>query len=117
MAQPLPTYLRSRRRKWALTQHELAELLGSVSTSAISKYETLARTPSLEVMIAFELVFGEPSGDLFPALSQGVRRAVVHNAVALRDRLAERTDAKSVRKRRLLDELIIRSQRPYEGHT
>jgi transcriptional regulator with XRE-family HTH domain len=110
MARPLPTYLRSHRRAWALTQRELAELLGDVSPSAISKYETLTRTPSLEVMVALEVVFGEPSHELFPALSHAVRRAVVLNATALVDRLAEKRDAKSVRKRRLLEDLIIRSQ-------
>ena len=115
MAQPFPTYIRSRRRKWALTQRELGELLGGISASAISKYETLARTPSIEVMMAFEIVFGETAHGLFPALSYGVRRAVHGNATALLDRLAANTDARSVRKRALLDDLITRSQQDHDG--
>jgi transcriptional regulator with XRE-family HTH domain len=114
MAQPLPTYLRSQRRKWALTQRELAELLGNMSAAAVSKYETLARTPSLKVMLAFELLFGEPASELFPAIAQRVRRAVLRNAAALRDRLAANRDARSVRKCRLLDEAITRLQQLHE---
>lgn len=115
MADLLPTYLRKHRRKWALTQCDLARLLGEVSTSAISKYETLARTPRLETMLALEVVFDEVSESLFPALAEEVRRAVVRNAIVLRDEFAGRTDARSIRKHRLLDELISRSQQPNEG--
>ncbi len=115
MTQPLPSYLRTYRRKWALTQRELAELLGGVSSDAISKYETLARLPSIQVMLGIEIVFDEKSHDLLPALSYSVRRSVRRNAVALIDRLADKTDARSVQKRRLLDDLITRLTESYEG--
>ena len=35
MAQPLPSYLRTFRRRWALSQRELAELLGGITRGAI----------------------------------------------------------------------------------
>ena len=117
MAQPLPTYLRSYRRKWALTQCELAELLGGISPSTISKYETLARTPSAEVMLALEMIFEEAPSAIFPALSQSARRMVLRNAVVLQDRLAEKHDARSVRKRCLLDAMITRSQKNHEENS
>lgn len=108
MNQPLPSYLRTRRRKWALTQSELAELLGERSRSVVSKYETLERTPNHEALLALEFVFEETARSLFPALSHEVRRTVLRNAVALREKLAEKSDARSLRKRKLLDALIIR---------
>jgi transcriptional regulator with XRE-family HTH domain len=114
MAQPLPSYLRSERRKWALTQRELAELLGDISPSVISKYETLVRTPSAETMLGLQVVFGVEPHTLFPALSDVMRRAVIVKAVALGERLADKQDARSLRKRRLLDDMISRSQQTYE---
>jgi transcriptional regulator with XRE-family HTH domain len=114
MAQPLPSYLRTHRRKWALTQRELAQLLGELTASAVSKYETLARTPSLEVMLGFEVVFDQRSHDLIPATSAAIRRTISRNATALLTELAEKTDARSARKRRLLDDLITRLTESHE---
>ena len=115
--QPLPTYLRSHRRKWALTQRDLAVLLGDVSASTVSKYETLARTPSPEAMFALEVVFKVPASALFPALSRAARRAVLRNAAALEDRLAERHDARSVRVRLLLTDILTHSPQNHEPHS
>lgn len=117
MAQPLPSYLRSRRRKWALTQRELAELVGAISEDAIYRYETLASKPSLEVMLGFEIVFDESPHALLPALMASVRRTVRRNAATLQDRLAERTDARSLRKRQLLDDIITRLNNRNERKT
>jgi len=110
MAPPFPTYLRTHRRKWALSQGELAELLGGITADAISKYETLARPPSSELLIACEFVFEQPALALFPAMSLAIAREILGNARAIRGRLADRSDAQSVRKRLLLDNLIIRSE-------
>ncbi len=111
MAQPFPTYLRTNRRKWALSQRELADLVGGVSAGAISKYETLARPPSAELLLACEFIFDQPAHALFPAMALGVVRAVLRNAQILRAELADKHDAESVRKRRLLDDVVIRSKK------
>jgi transcriptional regulator with XRE-family HTH domain len=108
MAQPFPTYLRTHRRKWALSQGELAELLGDMTADAISKYETLARPPSTELLIACEFIFEQPAHELFPALSFSIIRTIQRNAEAIRARLADKDDAQSARKRRLLEGIIIR---------
>lgn len=109
MAQPFPSYLRTNRRKWALSQGELAELLGGVTADAISKYETLTRQPNAELLIACEFVFEQPAHALVPAMSFAIVRAVLCNAKAIRARLGDKTDAQSRRKCRLLDGLIIRA--------
>jgi transcriptional regulator with XRE-family HTH domain len=115
MALPLPTYLKSHRRSWSLTQTELAELLGGISKSSISQYERLGRTPSAEVMFALELVFGEPSATLFPGLANPIARNVLRKATELQSKFAHRDDARSRRKRELLEKVITRLRQPHEG--
>ena len=109
MAQPLPTYLRTHRRKWAFSQREVAQLLGGTSRSTISQYETLVRTPHREALIGLEFIFSGQSGELFPTIELSIIRAVMGNAVELRDVLIAKSDAASVRKCRLLGDLITRS--------
>ena len=101
----LPSYLRSRRRSWALTQQELALLLGFDNRSAVSKYETLARTPTPEALVGIGFIFSEQAHELFPALGFPAIRTVRANAIALREELAHRRDALAERKRQLIDDL------------
>lgn len=108
MRRSLPSYLRTHRRSWALTQRELGELLGGVDASAISKFESATRVPNLEIMLGLEIVFDEPARALVPALSRHISQGVRLKAVALKERLAKRNDARSIRKRRLLEVLITR---------
>ena len=106
---PFPTHVRKQRRRWALSQRELAQLLGG-SESIVAKYERGARTPSLEAALALEVVFGIVPRDLFPSKFHDQRRAVVRRAEALLESLASRQDRQTRRKRKLLGELITRSQ-------
>lgn len=106
---PLPTHLRGYRRAWALTQRELAVLLGGMARESVGRYERLGMMPGFETLVALEFIFGTHGHDLFPAIGLSVIRAVRDNAVSLRDSLLSGSDAASVRKRRLLDDLITRS--------
>lgn len=101
--------LKKHRRAWALSQRELAMLLGGKSRVAVTLYETQRRKPSLEALISFELIFGSPVHSLFPSLALAVARTVRKNAVRMREGLCAKSDAASVRKCRLLDDLITRS--------
>jgi transcriptional regulator with XRE-family HTH domain len=101
--------VRRYRRAWALTQRELAALIGRVSEDSISRYERLGTVPGQEAMVALELIFGTTLCDLFPGVGFAVVRMIRDNAIVLRDRILLRSDAASRRKRCLLDDLIIRS--------
>lgn len=54
-----PSYLRTHRRTWGLTQKELAFLL-SRSSASISSYERLDTHPGLEDALAYEVLFDTP---------------------------------------------------------
>jgi transcriptional regulator with XRE-family HTH domain len=109
MAQ-LPNYLRSNRKRLALSQEEVAFLLGTQSGAKMCRYERFAREPSLETALAFEVIFQRPASELFGGLYQKVEQEVVARAKAL----AERTDGRkpnrqTAHKRQILANIASKS--------
>jgi transcriptional regulator with XRE-family HTH domain len=96
------------RLTWALTQRELGILLG-IRKQTVSKYEQSSSVPHQKVLISLQLIFSEPAHELFPTHSRSVVRALMINAVSLREALMREPGAASARKRRFLDDLISRS--------
>ena len=80
--------------------------LFDVTGSAMSRFENLSRHPTIELLIGAEVIFGETAKDVFPALYQDIERDIVERARTLRDDLKSKTDPVSLKKRRLLNELI-----------
>jgi transcriptional regulator with XRE-family HTH domain len=66
-----PIYLRTLRRTHALTQSDLAYLLGSDSRSFISMLESGMRSPKREQVVICELLFGKTHAALFPGEHAG----------------------------------------------
>ncbi len=106
---PYPSYLRTHRRRWALTQPELAALLGGLSASLISKCEKLTRRPSVDVLIGSEFIFGEPARRLFPALYASIELGVTTRAAIAAEALAARMDRDALVQRELLDGIALRA--------
>ena len=106
---PYPSYLRTHRKRWELTQPELAAVIGGRSAATISKYEKILRRPSVDALIAAEFIFGEPARRLFPALYASIELKVTKRAVRFAEALAGRKDKKSLVKRQLLEEIAIRA--------
>jgi transcriptional regulator with XRE-family HTH domain len=94
MAQ-LPNYLRSNRKRLALSQDEVAFLLGTQSGAKMCRYERFVREPSLETAMAFEVIFQRSASELFGGLYEKVEQKVMARAKAL----AERTDRQKARRR------------------
>jgi len=82
MAQFL-NYLRSHRKRLALSQEEVAFLLGVQSGASVSRYEQFAREPSLETALAFEAIFQRPASELFGGLYQKIQHEVAARAQSL----------------------------------
>lgn len=104
---PYPSYLRTHRKRWALTQSELGVLLG-LSAGTISKYERLTRTPSVETLIGAEFVFGVHARGIFPALYASAETEIATRAVAFAEALGGLDDKISLIKRQLLEEIALR---------
>lgn len=106
---PYPSYLRTHRARWELTQPELGTLLGGISASLISKYETLARTPGVKTLIGAEFVFGEPARRLFPGLYASVEAGVTLRAVDFAEALHPANSKATKVKRELLEAIAVRA--------
>ena|ERR1051326_911918 len=108
----VPSYLRSHRKRWRLSQRELAFLLGFSSQGAISQHEALIRTPEVKVLLKYEALFGESIGDLFPKLRDEAEKEIVLQAKQLMARLEEHPELPAARKLELLAKLIERMRAP-----
>tara|TARA_R110002020_G_scaffold416005_1_gene625238 strand:- start:102 stop:443 length:342 start_codon:yes stop_codon:yes gene_type:complete len=105
-------YLSLHRKRWALSQRELALLLGHASRSVISRLELGQGRPSLPFAIRCEAIFGVRVAELFPDLFEEHHDAVMRQAAHLDLEVRGRTDAGSARKRALLLEIIGRVPNP-----
>lgn len=102
------SFVRAHRRRWGLTQAELAVLLGIASSTTVSRIERSVRTPTATVMVACCILFGLPAPELFTTLHDEIEEVVGTAAKILCDALEGRTDKQSVRKREFLEEVLSR---------
>lgn len=110
MAPKIGNYIYVRRRQWALTQEELAFLLGYCTKTAVSKLEgRISRIP-LRVALACHLIFGIDPGELFPAVMEQVEEGIIGRIGELRDRLKRAKPSRTTAvKLQLLQEALTRA--------
>ncbi len=102
----LPNYLKANRKRLALSQDEVAFLLGTRSGAKISRYERFAREPSLRTALAFEVVYKRSTSELFAGLYQKVEGEVTERAKILSERKDfGKPSSQSVRKREAFADL------------
>jgi transcriptional regulator with XRE-family HTH domain len=85
----LGNYLRLYRRRWQLTQAELAFLFGYADQSIIAKLEHEERTITVAVAYASGLLFGLEPREIFPALFESIEGGLLDRAHHLHDRLLQ----------------------------
>jgi transcriptional regulator with XRE-family HTH domain len=64
MPRKLPHYLRYERRRIALTQTDVAALLGGAWKQRVAWYER-GKIPPIETALAFEIILGKPVAEIF----------------------------------------------------
>jgi len=85
----LPNYLRTHRKNQALSQEEVAFLLGVNGPSRaikVCRYENLASVPNLQIALAYEAIYGKPVRELFAGLYRQAERNVAKRAKVLSHR-------------------------------
>jgi transcriptional regulator with XRE-family HTH domain len=110
MKKKLANYLRPYRRRWGLTQHELAYLLGCKSGAVVSRLEGRKREPSLRIAVACFIVFGSPAAELFPHIATEVDEAVMARVWDLYDRLQGDPSRTTRTKLDILEDAIARAK-------
>jgi len=93
----LPNYLQTNRRRASFSQEEVAFLLGMTGidkdrANKVSRDERFARVPTLEMALAYELIYGKPARDLFAGMYEEIARGVAARAKILRYRKAAASD-------------------------
>ncbi len=84
MSEKLFFHLRGYRKRAALSQQELAELLGYSTDTIVSRYENRVRNITLENALRLEAVFQTPVSELFSDHYSKVELAVINRARAMR---------------------------------
>lgn len=79
----LPNYLRIHRKRLSLSQEEAAFLIGVNGMNKgvkVCRDENNRREPSLEVALAYEVIYGKPVRELFAGLYEQVETTVAERA-------------------------------------
>lgn len=104
MPRRLPHYLRSYRRRNALSQTDLAALLGSTRKGRISWYERGA-LPPIEVALTLEAIFGTPIAELLGGAYEEAAFNVRRRARELLKDTHEAPTPRRLRRRRTLERI------------
>jgi len=91
MAYHMPHYVRRHRLRAALTQREMAHLLGCQSPATVCQYEARKREPDLRTALAYQVAFGVPIETLFSGLHREVEQDVLKRADRLSKQLQKDT--------------------------
>lgn len=109
-------YLRTHRRKWGLTQKDLARLIGTIGCSQLSRYENSKRAPKIEVALACQVIFGVIPSIMFLDTYASVEEEVMRNMYRMNEALQNTTRLSGLRKRELCS-LALSRARAHHRHT
>jgi transcriptional regulator with XRE-family HTH domain len=105
----LPNYLRSHRKRLALSQGEVAFLLGGQSGDKVCRDERFTRRPSLETALAYEAIFQKPVRELFGGLYQSIELDVTARSKTLVSRIERKpSNQRTIRKLRAIADITGR---------
>lgn len=102
-------YLLTYRKRSALSQEEVAYLLGSRSGAKVCRYERFFREPGLQTALAYEVIFDRSVSELFPALFEKAQMEVRARAKKLEAKASGVNSTRlAARKREALASILSR---------
>ena len=107
----LQNYLRTNRKRFALSQEEVAFLMGFHGESKGAKVcrdEKFTREPSLLSALAYEAIYQKPVRELFAGLYEQIEQEVSKRAKILNLRKDSKINQRTVYKRQVLADLAAR---------
>jgi len=108
MSQKVQCYVRPFRRRWGLSQQEVASVIGGGGRNRVSRVERGLRQPDAREILAYSLLFGAHEARVFPRLYDKLEERMMRGAYRLDQRLARLRSPAALRKRELLDKLRAR---------
>jgi DNA-binding XRE family transcriptional regulator len=88
----LPNYIRTHRKRAHLTQGEVAFLLGKKSTAGVCRHELFRQKPSLEYLLAYEILFSTPVRNLFNEAKESMEIRLKKRIQILMEKLTKSKD-------------------------
>src|ERR1017187_7630884 len=88
----LSNYLHTNRKRLALSQEEVAFMLGGTGEnkgSKVSRDESFSREPGLRAALAYEVIYGKPVRELFAGLYEEIEQDIAKRAKLLSFRKRE----------------------------
>jgi DNA-binding XRE family transcriptional regulator len=107
----LHNYLRMYRHRLALTQRDVATLIGA-SEDAVRKHEAGERLPPLESLLAYEVVLESPITELFAGVAESVRSGLQRRA----GQLLASIEASGTSSLRIASVRRLADDKPLGGH-
>ena len=101
----LPHHLRANRKRLALSQEDVAFLLGADDGAQVSKYEHFGRIPTLETALAYEVIMKRSMSELFGGMYRDTEEKVADRARILLERTPHLSGERANRKREALADL------------
>jgi transcriptional regulator with XRE-family HTH domain len=98
-------YLQSNRKRLALSQDEVAFLIGARGGAKISRYERFSREPSLKTVLALQVIYQTPISELFSSMHKNIEKEVAKRAKILSYRKDLKPTTASKRKREAIKAL------------
>ena len=105
-------YLRLQRRKWNMSQRELARYMGLKSSTSVSRLENAKHAPTLEGALACQVLFGIPPAVMWPHVFDLVEDRVIRDVYERHEALSDTTSPAKLRKRELYALAIDRARSP-----
>lgn len=102
-------YLRTLRRRWNLTQTEVAALLHKGDRNRVSLVERGLVPPNAEEILAYQMIFGSSAKSMFPRFHTEVEDRVMRATYRLRKRVEGRKSPEVRRKRQLTEQILARA--------
>jgi transcriptional regulator with XRE-family HTH domain len=114
----LQNYLRMHRKRSGLSQEEIAFLLSCYSGATVSRYEHFGQTPSLEIALAYAVIFQVPIHELFAGMFDDVGEQTAHRILLLAEKLrsSDPPSPKHQRRRSLAEATLERHLLSIEDH-
>lgn len=116
----LPNYLKSNRKRLALTQEEVAFLLGfrGLGNGArVCRDERFTHEPSLRTAMTYEAIYQKPIRDLFAGLYERLEREMAGRAKILGFRKNRGNNGRAARRRQVITDLAARGINPLPGRS
>ena len=103
----LPNYLQSHRKRSALSQTEVAFLLGVQGAAKVCLHERFELDPGLQTALAYEAIYQKSIAELFPGLLENVQKEVMARVKLLEQKgLHSNSNAVTTRKRQSLAAIL-----------